>query len=241
MAEPNGHDDLGGYALGRLSEPDRARFERHLDACDECRSELQVLEATARLLPLAAPDAEPPVGLEGRVFVAVERAARESAKARPGATATRRRQRRPRLRRPLAVGVVAAALAALALSTRPDGAVLELRTTLSAPGAGTARAAVEVRKTGIGRVIAFRSDSLPILPKGAYYELWFAGPGDAPGRPNRISAGTFHPDARGRSRVRFAAAVDPALYPVLIVTAEPGDGDPRATGPEVLRSAAARP
>jgi len=30
--------------------------------------------------------------------------------------------------------------------------------------------------------------------------------------------------------------VDPAKYPVLSVTAEPGDGDPRRTGPEVLRS-----
>ena len=40
-----------------------------------------------------------------------------------------------------------------------------------------------------------------------------------------------------RPRVRcFAAAVDPALYPVLIVTAELGDGDPRPTGPEVVRS-----
>ena len=36
--------------------------------------------------------------------------------------------------------------------------------------------------------------------------------------------------------VAFAAAVDPALYPVLSVTAEPGDGDPRATGTDVLRS-----
>jgi anti-sigma-K factor RskA len=240
VAEPNGHDDLGGDALGRLSDSDRVRFERHLDACDDCRSELRLLEAAARLLPLAAPDAEPPVGLEGRVFVAVERAAREAAQARPGATAARGRPRRRRLWRPLAAAVAAAAVAVLALvlSTRPDGAAHELRTTLSAPGGGTARAAVEVRKTGIGRVIAFRSDSLPILPKGDYYELWFAAPGDAPGRPNRISAGTFHPDARGRSRVRFAAAVDPALYPVLIVTAEPGDGDPRATGPEVLRSVA---
>jgi len=37
--------------------------------------------------------------------------------------------------------------------------------------------------------------------------------------------------------VTFAAAVDPVKYPVLSVTAEPGDGDPRPTGPEVLRFA----
>ncbi len=95
---------------------------------------------------------------------------------------------------------------------------------------------MEVRKTGIGRVIRFESDDLPILPKGEYYELWFVGPGDTRSEPNRISAGTFHPDAQGRSHVRFAAAVDPALYPVLSVTAEPGDGNPERTGPEVLRS-----
>jgi Domain of unknown function (DUF4394)/Anti-sigma-K factor rskA len=77
---------------------------------------------------------------------------------------------------------------------------------------------------------AYSSDSLPILPKGAYYELWFVGPGDRPGRRNRISAGTFHPDRQSRSHVRFTAAVDHARFPVLSVTAEPGDGDPRPTG-----------
>lgn len=62
------------------------------------------------------------------------------------------------------------------------------------------------------------------------------GPGDTLDNPNRISAGTFHPDEQGRSRARFHAAVDPKLYPVLSVTAEPGDGNPRRTGREVLRS-----
>jgi hypothetical protein len=80
-------------------------------------------------------------------------------------------------------------------------------------------------------------DELPILPKGEYYELWFVGPGDRPGRVNRISAGTFHPDAQGRSNVRFAAAVDPAKYPGLAVTEEPGDGDPAPSRPDVMRSA----
>jgi hypothetical protein len=85
-------------------------------------------------------------------------------------------------------------------------------------------------------VIAVRTDDLPILPRGEYYELWFVGPGDTPTHPNRISAGTFHPDRQGRSNVDFTAAVDPKLYPILSVTAEPGDGNPQRTGPEVLRS-----
>jgi hypothetical protein len=85
---------------------------------------------------------------------------------------------------------------------------------------------VEVRKTGIGRVIRFESDELLILPKARRHA----------DTPNRISAGTFHPDEDGRSHVTFAAAVDPAKYPVLSVTAEPRDGDPEPTRPEVLRS-----
>jgi len=76
--------------------------------------------------------------------------------------------------------------------------------------------------------------------KGDYYALWFVGPGDSAQSPNRISAVTFHPDPDGGSRVRFAAAVDPAKYPVLAVTVEKGDGDPAPTLPDVLRSPAGR-
>jgi anti-sigma-K factor RskA len=215
--------------LGWLDESERRAFEEHLAACADCRSELGQLEDAARLLAVAAPPYVVPTGLEGRTFVAVERAAASTPTARP----TPRR----RVRWTIAfagVATIAAAVLALALRSGSPGEP-ELRAVLTGP-VGQADASVEVRKTGIGRVIAFRSDSLPILPKGEYYELWFVGPNDSAARRNRISAGTFHPDEDGRSHVRFAAAVDPSLYPVIAVTAEPGDGDPRATGPEVLRS-----
>ena len=177
----------------------------------------------------------PPSALKVRVLDAI---AREAAPPARAARRTSRWLRWPRFAPALAGAAALAAVAVLGVTTLGGGGagVLEIETVLSAP-AGPAAASVEVRKTGIGRVITLESDSLPILPKGDYYELWFVGPGDGPGSPNRISAGTFHPDEEGHSSVRFAAAVDPALYPVLSVTAEPGDGDPRPTGPEVLRSA----
>lgn len=175
----------------------------------------------------------PPAALEARVLDAVAREA-EPAPRRPRGLA--------RLWRPRLVPVLAGAAAAVAavvlgvslLQGNGPGA-LELRTVLRAPS-GQGSASIEVRKTGIGRVVTLESDTLPILPKRDYYELWFVGPGDRPGHRNRISAGTFHPDEHGRSVVRFAAAVDPKIYPMLVVTAEPGDGDPRPTGPEVLRA-----
>ncbi len=191
-------------------------------------SDLELLAAVRDAIPPVVP----PQALEARVLEAI---AREAA---PEAPAGRRWSLRwPRLVPAMAAAAALVAVVVVVATSLRGGqaGMLELQAVLHAP-TGQAAAAVEVRKTGIGRVITFDSDSLPILPKGDYYELWFVGPGDRPGKPNRISAGTFHPDEDGRSDVHFAAAVDPALYPVLSVTAEPGDGDPRATGPEVLRS-----
>jgi len=157
------------------------------------------------LRTMAAPD-RPPPELRERTLAAV-------GQAQPSAApAPRARRRLPKLRLRWAAGVAAAAAAAVAIvvvAGREPG-TLELRTELRAANGAVATA--EVREIGIGRTIEFSSDDLPILPRGEYYELWFVGPGDRPGRPNRISAGTFHPDADGRSNVELKAAVDPALY-----------------------------
>ena len=225
------HHDLGAYLLDALTAEERHSFERHLESCEVCAREIAVLEDAARLLDEAAPPYAMPVSLKARTFAAIEREA--------AAKAVRPLVRQRRWPRVVAVAATAAAATlAFVVGTqfnRAEGTV-EVTAVLAPPRGGAAQADVEVRKTGIGRVIRFESDDLPILPKGEYYELWFVGPGDTRSSPNRISAGTFHPDEQGRSNVRFAAAVDPTLYPVLSVTAEPGDGNPERTGPEVLRS-----
>lgn len=152
-----------------------------------------------------------------------------------------RRQRYPRWA-PIAAAAAAVTVAFLVGTSvqrsgkaKQTGGTIEFEAALRAP-AGNATADVEGTKIGIGRIVRFHSDDLPILPKGEYYEVWFVGPGDTPAQRNRISAGTFHPDEKGRSDVQLTAAVDPAKYPELSVTAEPGDGDPSPNGPEVLRS-----
>ena len=92
-------------------------------------------------------------------------------------------------------------------------------------------AELTVIATGIGRVVELDTDALPILPTGELYEVWFVAPDDTPGRPNRISAGTFHPDPDGRSHVRSPPPSTRRGIPVVEITAEPGDGDPLPTGP----------
>ena len=131
-----------------------------------------------------------------------------------------------------AVVVVIALIAGLVLADGDVGTV-EYAGPMTGEGADAELSVVE---TGIGRVVTLRTGDLEILPTGEYYEVWFVAPDDTAETPNRISAGTFHPDPDGRSDVTFAAAVDPARYPIVEVTAEPGDGDPRPNGPVVLRT-----
>ncbi len=247
MSVPSGpHHDVAGYALGALSAHEGDRFEAHLASCPDCRAELAELRAAAELLTLAPPAAQPPADLEAQTLAAVRRAA--AGNGSPAPPAAPARAAAPRRRWALGVGAAALAAAALAGAFVLGGRALddgvggtrEISAVLTAPGGGGASAAVEVTKTGIGRVVELSSDDLPILPTGELYEVWFVGPDDRPGSPQRISAGTFHPDEDGRTRVTLAAAVDPALFPTISVTAEPADGDP-APGTEVLRWRSAAP
>jgi Anti-sigma-K factor rskA len=211
----------------------------------------------AAALERVAPPYEVPPGLADRVMAAVAEAAlaeRAVAAPSPAHATSEAQPARPepgpftftalrRLAWPRRLGLAAATVAAIALAvlagTRldpergaPQGTV-EIDGTLIAP-AGSAEGDVVVELLGTGRQVSFKSSSLPVLPTGEYYELWFVGPGDRPGQPNRISAGTFHPDEAGNSDALLHAAVDPAKYPRVEVTAEPGDGDPAATGKVVL-------
>lgn len=195
----------------------------------------ELLEALARALAPGdrAPEADRVAALRAAVAEQTD-------------TASQRAPEPSRIRLPQLLPILAAAAAVMVAflvgttvaerreSSDQAGSV-EFEAALRSP-AGDAAAEVVGIKTGIGRIVRLRSESLPILPTGEYYEIWFVGPGDTPAQPNRISAGTFHPDEQGRSEVELTAAVDPAKYNELSVTAEPGDGNPSPNGPEVLRT-----
>jgi len=238
MPETELHIDVAGYALEMLEPAERVAFERHLEACPTCPVELAAFAPTVALLHQAASAARPPAGLQARTFIAIERDAAELA---PPAAARPRRRRAwvPRLVVAGAVllAVAAAGIVGLRAGEQRQAGRVEVDTRLTSPGGSATTASVRVTETGIGRVVAVNSTTLPGLDnEREFYELWFVGRGDSPRTPDRVSAGTFHPDAQGRTAVRLAAAVVPANYPELSVTREPRDGDPRRTGPEVLRA-----
>lgn len=152
--------------------------------------------------------------------------------------------RRNRLLLALAAGVAllasAGALGAV-LTSGPEGSEQDLLArgvpefTADLAGDG-AQVSVDGSRAPEGRIVVLESDTLPILPLGEYYELWFVGPTDSPESPDRISAGTFHPDYDdGYTLVVLHAAVDPGLFPQLEITAEVADGDPAPSDDVVLR------
>jgi hypothetical protein len=94
-------DELAELALGVLTGRDRARVLSHVESCPRCAEELEILSRTADSVVQAAPDMEPPLGFEVRLFE------------RMGLPDVAPRRRRPRPSRwvPAVVGVAAAALA----------------------------------------------------------------------------------------------------------------------------------
>jgi anti-sigma factor RsiW len=100
-------NELAELALGVLTGRDRVRVLSHVESCPRCAEELEILSRTADSVVLAAPEMDPPLGFEVRLF---ERMGVSDV--RP-----RRRNLRPSRWVPAVVGVAAVAIAlALGLS-----------------------------------------------------------------------------------------------------------------------------
>jgi len=251
------HTLAGPYALNALPPGDRARFERHLAACDACAQEVRGLQETAAQLAEAA--AVPPPGrLRDRVLAEAARTRQlPPVPAGPGAAGTRwpwrsrrpaaaRRVRtgRPSWLRPVAVAVSAAFAAAavafgfVALDTQHRLSQAQARdhmlaAVLTAPDAKMMSAPV----TGGGtatvvmshreHALAFSSAGLPRLPAGQGYELWLMGPSG--GRP---AAMLPHP-AHGMTSPVIATGI--RAGDMVELTVEPAGGAPRPTTAPILR------
>lgn len=247
----NDHELLVSYLLGELDADESRGFEAHLRECAMCSAEVGELGVVTSKLGEMSPHLPPP-DLRGGVLAAVEAAATgeleaggspsangagpaavEPSSSQPLPAAPRRERRWGGWALPLGfAGALAAAAAAVVIVLGSDGAAVAPAGTVEIEGAlsGESTGELVVTMLGTGREVDLSSPDFPILPKGEAYEVWFVGEGDSPGDPNRISAGTFHPDEDGNTEVLLHAAVDPALYPLVEVTAEPTGGDPAVEG-----------
>lgn len=99
MTHEGYEENVGAYLLGALPELERQAFERHLERCGDCRSEVERLRPAAEALPRAATPLTPPPRLKTALMQVVEREAGavDGQASEQAAAPPRRRGARPRL------------------------------------------------------------------------------------------------------------------------------------------------
>lgn len=226
------HPDAAGWVLGVLDPEESGQFEVHLESCPECRQAVAELEATAQMLKTAVglPDVqladgpEPPADLEARTLARVQQAARKSAR--------RRWSPRRTLVAAVAVAVVAATATAIPILASSAPALAFTYTLQSPHGTATSGQAV-AHQTGDGWSVTLTVHGLPKPGPGQFYECWYAGPGNRPGHPDLITAGTFTVSSVGTATVQMWSAADPRAFPFMEITTETA-GDAQQHGQALL-------
>jgi len=217
-SRPEPHTLAGAYAMDALDGQDRARFERHLERCEECTREVAGLhEATARLAGAAA--VRPPDALREQLLAETARtrqlppvthgASPAPARRAPVVPGQRPARFRGRLRAPRLAVVLAgvAVLAAVAVWAGGTGVRSALPT-----------------QSPVGHDVA--AAGLRALPGSQCYELWLMGPGaDRP-------AGLLPMPKHGMSGPVVAAGLRTGDR--LGLTVEPAHGTGRPTSPLIL-------
>ena len=140
-------DDLAELALGVLSGRERARALAHVESCPRCAEELEQLSRTADAVVATAPEAEPPLGFETRLF------ARMGIDEAPPTRTRQRRFRRAWIPTSIAAAVVALSIGlGVGLSSSPSASP---RVQSALPkGAVDAAPLVEHGAT-VGKVVVF--------------------------------------------------------------------------------------
>ena len=252
--QPEPHTLAGAYAMDALDGPDRARFERHLERCEECTREVAGLhEAAARLAQAAA--ASPPAALKELLLAETARTrqlppvtrAAPAARRRPGPARPAGRppgRIRSRLRAAQLMVVLAAVAALVATAVWAAGAVgrspragqppasHDIAAVLTAPDLTVLTGRVRTGGTATvmmsprARTLVFAAAGLRALPGSRCYELWLMESGaDRP-------AGLLPMPSHGMSGPVVATGLRPGDR--LGLSVEPAAGSRRPTSPMIL-------
>jgi anti-sigma-K factor RskA len=242
------HTLAGAYAMDAVSEPDRARFERHLAGCESCRQEIRGLrEATAALAAAAAVQPSDAFRDAALRAAAQTRQLPPAVGQAPAGWTAADRGRRWELRgwrSRLAVGLagalaavaVAAAVVTYGMQHRLDQAQVHdhaVAAVLSAPDATMMSAPVRTGGTATvvmshrERALVFTVVDLRLLPAAQSYELWLIGP--AGSRPAGMVPGSTRGGMADPMVVSGLRAGDSVG-----LTVEPAGGSPRPTSPPVV-------
>ncbi len=229
------HPEAAGWVLGVLDSADADHFAGHLRSCPDCRAAVAELGPAARLLQTAAPSAALPSALEARTLAGVAQAA-AAARRGGGPSGKRSRWRSWNVRMlalAAAVVVIAAAIGTGLALSRPSPGETYTIALRSGPGLAASGQAV-MRQTGSGWSIQLTVAHLPDLGPGRFYGCWWVGPGNRPGHPVLVTAGSFTVGPSGTAKVQMWTAADPDSYPTMQIaagtSASTGEGQVVLTG-----------
>jgi hypothetical protein len=199
-------EDLGAYALGHLSDEERAGIEAHLEGCPACRAEADSLFAVSRLLPHADPERfgpapQPPAELGKRIAATI------------GSERRTKRHRR-RLRFGLGFGAAAAATAmavlAIFILSGDSGAGPEQRVAFRDLPSGV-KIAATLQPQAFGTEIHMYVNG---ISSGTLCRVYMRGPGG-----DDVSAGTFRYRWGADESAVLSAALDLSRAEALVVHA----------------------
>ena len=227
-----GHPDAAAWALGALDPEEAGRFKAHLQSCGGCRIAVADFEQVARALAHPPPAVEPPPDLQARTLASVQYAVMSAQRAGANPQPAPAKASRwwhwhwnfPVFSAAAALGAAAAAIAVVlvqVVQTAPAQAtVIPLHAAAGSAASGQATA----RQTDGGWSIHLTVAHLPPLGPGQFYECWYAGPGNRPGHPELITAGTFIVGHGGTGTFTMWSAANPQVFSTMQITAEhPGD------------------
>jgi anti-sigma factor RsiW len=175
---PRFRDDVAVYLLGALEGDERREFETHMESCEECRRDLELLRPAADALPRSVEQMEPPPSLRRSLMDVVAGEAREREPASEGERRRRLRGLRPRtggLRVAMAVTLLAIGLA-VGFEVSELGQDSTQERTIAAKMDKTrvpplASASLRYEDDG-SRGGVLRTHGLPALGRGRVYQAW---------------------------------------------------------------------
>jgi hypothetical protein len=247
-----GHPDAAAWALGALDPGEAERFLAHRQSCGGCRTAVAEFEQVTAALAHPAPELEPPPDLQARTLASVQHAVMSAKQAQqnrqPAPAPAKAKGSRwwawhwnfPVFSVAAALGAAVVAIVAVVAQvaqTAPAQAqtVIPLH---AASGSAALGQATAVHSDG-GWSIRLTVHHLPPLSPGRFYECWYAGPGNRPGHPELITAGTFTVGPGGTGSFTMWSAANPRLFKTMQITAErPGDGGQHG---QVILTGTARP
>jgi putative zinc finger protein len=199
-------EELGAYALGHLSEQERAGIEAHLEGCPACRTEADALLAVSQLLPHADPERfgpapQPPAELGTRIAATIGSERR-----------SKRRQRRLRFGLGFGGAAAATAMAVLAifvLSGSSEGGPEQHVAFRALPSGVKIAATLEPQAFGTEIHVYVKG-----ISSGTLCRVYMRGPGG-----DEVSAGTFRYRWGADESAVLSAALDLSRAEALVVHA----------------------